>query len=163
MHSLSSVDLSIANSHLSAGASSWSSIISNRLSLPNVEHIQQLKREVDKLKRELNHTQESHRQKMEQFVPEEPDILEMKTYVYRENYNLRFILFKKIKYYFTVSASFKNNTIRYSLTCSIWWGFRHSGSGSIELFSIKSTSIDRTNLNLSIPRSFNIGIRFRVK
>ena len=51
-----------------------SSSISNRLSLPNVDHIQQLKREVDKLKRELNHTQESHRQKMEQLVKEEQDI-----------------------------------------------------------------------------------------
>ena len=51
-----------------------SSNINNRLSLPNVDHIQQLKREVDKLKRELNHTQESHRQKTEQLVREEQDI-----------------------------------------------------------------------------------------
>ncbi|CAF3303009.1 unnamed protein product, partial [Rotaria sp. Silwood2] len=43
-----------------------SSNTTNRLSLPNVDYIQQLKREVDKLKRELIHTQESHRQKMEQ-------------------------------------------------------------------------------------------------
>jgi FtsZ-binding cell division protein ZapB len=50
------------------------SLINNRLSLPNVDHIQQLKREVDKLKRELNLTQESHRQKMEQLVKEEQDI-----------------------------------------------------------------------------------------
>ena len=47
---------------------------SNRLSLPNVDHIQQLKREVEKLKRELNHTQESHRQKMEELVKEEQDL-----------------------------------------------------------------------------------------
>ncbi|CAF3358045.1 unnamed protein product, partial [Rotaria sp. Silwood2] len=51
-----------------------SSNTTNRLSLPNVDYIQQLKREVDKLKRELIHTQESHRQKMEQLVKEEQDI-----------------------------------------------------------------------------------------
>jgi len=45
-----------------------------RLSLPNVDHIQQLRREVEKLKRELFHTQEAHREKMEQFVREERDI-----------------------------------------------------------------------------------------
>lgn len=48
--------------------------MNNRLSLPNVDHIQQLKREVDKLKRELVHTQESHREKMEQLIREEQDI-----------------------------------------------------------------------------------------
>ncbi|UJR34891.1 hypothetical protein I4U23_027669 [Adineta vaga] len=48
--------------------------LTNRLSLPNVDHIQQLKREVEKLKRELNSTQESHREKMEQLVREEQDI-----------------------------------------------------------------------------------------
>ncbi|CAF3904363.1 unnamed protein product [Rotaria sordida] len=46
----------------------------SRLSLPNIDYIQQLKREVEKLKRELIHTQESHRQKMEQLVKEEQDI-----------------------------------------------------------------------------------------
>ncbi|CAF1043131.1 unnamed protein product [Adineta ricciae] len=48
--------------------------LATRLSLPNVDHIQQLKREVEKLKRELNSTQESHREKMEQLVREEQDI-----------------------------------------------------------------------------------------
>jgi coiled-coil domain-containing protein 6 len=47
---------------------------SNRLSLPNVDHIQQLKKEVEKLKRELVHTQESHRQKMDELVKEEQDV-----------------------------------------------------------------------------------------
>ena len=46
----------------------------SRLSLPNVDHIQQLRREVDKLKQELLHTQEAHQQKMEQLVREEQDI-----------------------------------------------------------------------------------------
>ena len=48
--------------------------LSNRLSLPNIDHIQQLKREVDKLKKELIHTQDSHRQKMDELVKEEQDI-----------------------------------------------------------------------------------------
>ena len=47
------------------------STISTRLSLPNLDHSQQLRREVERLKRELNHTQESHRQKMDQLVREE--------------------------------------------------------------------------------------------
>ncbi|CAF4876615.1 unnamed protein product [Rotaria sp. Silwood1] len=51
-----------------------SSNMNNRLSLPNIDYIQQLKREVDKLKRELINTQESHRQIMEQLVKEEQDI-----------------------------------------------------------------------------------------
>jgi len=84
-HPSSSVDSSVVNTNLSIGATS-SSIISTdetppanrlnsfRLSLPNVDHIQQLKREVDKLKKELMYTQESHRQKMEQFIREEQDI-----------------------------------------------------------------------------------------
>ncbi|CAF1150023.1 unnamed protein product [Rotaria magnacalcarata] len=93
-HPSSSIDSSIVNNNLSVAVSSSiisnddisirqdnnrsnsfvSSNINNRLSLPNVDYIQQLKKEVDKLKRELVHTQESHRQKMEQLVREEQDI-----------------------------------------------------------------------------------------
>ncbi|CAF0952537.1 unnamed protein product [Adineta steineri] len=83
-HPSSSVDSTIVNTNpvsiistddmSSRSNSVISANITNRLSLPNVDHIQQLKREVDKLKRELSHTQESHRQKMEQFVREEQDI-----------------------------------------------------------------------------------------
>jgi len=53
---------------------STSTSIIPRLSLPNVDSSQQLRREVERLKRELNHTQESHRQKMEEFIREEQDI-----------------------------------------------------------------------------------------
>ena len=48
--------------------------MNNRLTSTNIDYIQHLKREVDKLKKELIHTQESHRQKMEQLVKEEQDI-----------------------------------------------------------------------------------------
>ncbi len=69
----SSSSLIISNDEISSNRTN-SFLSSNRLSLPNVDHIQQLKREVDKLKRELIHTQESHRQKMEELVKEEQDI-----------------------------------------------------------------------------------------
>ncbi|CAF0741954.1 unnamed protein product [Didymodactylos carnosus] len=49
-------------------------IQSPRLSLPNIDHITQLRREVEKLKRELLHTQEQHREKMEHYLREERDI-----------------------------------------------------------------------------------------
>lgn len=55
-------------------STSTSTSIIPRLSLPNVDSSQQLRREVERLKRELNHTQELHRQKMEQFIREEQDI-----------------------------------------------------------------------------------------
>ena len=47
---------------------------SNRHSLSNNDHIQQLRREVEKLKRELHVTQESHRKKMQQLIDEEQEI-----------------------------------------------------------------------------------------
>ncbi len=69
----SSSSLIISNDEISSNRTN-SFLSSNRLSLPNVDNIQQLKREVDKLKRELIHTQESHRLKMEELVKEEQDI-----------------------------------------------------------------------------------------
>jgi len=68
------VSSSITSNDQSSTSRSNSFLISNRLSLPNVDHIQQLKREVEKLKRELSQTQESHRQKMDELVKEEQDI-----------------------------------------------------------------------------------------
>ena len=64
----------IVSNDESSVSRSNSLMTSNRLSLPNVDHIQQLKREVEKLKRELIRTQESHRQKMDELVKEEQDV-----------------------------------------------------------------------------------------
>ena len=71
---------------------------SNRLSLPNVDHIQQLKREVEKLKRELIRTQESHRQKMDELVKEEQDV---------RNENLRLQRKLQLEVCFSPSSSSK--------------------------------------------------------
>lgn len=75
-----------------------------RLSLPNLDHIQQLKKEVEKLKKELTQTQELHRQKMDELVKEEQDIrnenlrlqrklqLEVRSFIDRSEYLLCFRL-----------------------------------------------------------------------
>jgi FtsZ-binding cell division protein ZapB len=80
-----------------------SSNATSRLSLPNVDHIQQLKREVDKLKKELNHTQESHRQKMEQLVREEQDIR-------NENLRLQRKLQLEVRFSNSFFSSFKSKS-----------------------------------------------------
>ncbi|CAF1341449.1 unnamed protein product, partial [Didymodactylos carnosus] len=49
-------------------------IQSPRTSIVNVDHITQLRREVEKLKNELLHTQDQHREKMEHYEREERDI-----------------------------------------------------------------------------------------
>lgn len=77
-----------------------------RLSLPNVDHIQQLRREVERLKRELNHTQEGHRQKMEQLLREEQEI---------RNENLR--LQRKLQ--LEVSEMKRNSSLSLSLSLSL--------------------------------------------
>ncbi len=96
----------ILNDEISSNRSNsfLSSTISNRLSLPNVDHIQQLKREVDKLKKELNHTQESHRQKMEQLVREEQDIRNENLRLQRKlQLEVGFYLFKKKRIFYFIS------------------------------------------------------------
>ena len=70
----SSSDSSMINRNPSNPLLNSSSNLSTRLSLPNLDHIQQLKKEVEKLKKELLQTQELHRQKMDEFVKEEQDI-----------------------------------------------------------------------------------------